>query len=178
MAPSKKPATRKKAAVGAVRRRRPAAKKTTRRRRRSSSVGFLKGNMGMLLGVALGGVASKMLDGPLSGIMPNDMLKNAAKAAAGAFLGMRGGMVGGIGLGIFAASASDLVEELMPDGIAGIPALISGAKVPALISDEFGNVYAPQALGMYSSPELANRQPAPNYMDMGYDVSELGAMGL
>lgn len=167
-------ATRKKSTKksGTPRKRRRAAVSGVkgRRRRRRSTVGNI--NMMQLLGVAVGGALSGFLDKPLDNFVQNPMMKSGIKGAIGVFLTTRSGMIQGVGYGMVGAAGGELVNALTGgEGLAGIPALISGNQnVPALIADEFG--YESDMIGEYES----NMIGADDDDDDDDDVDELGYM--
>jgi len=136
-------------------------------RRKAKMAGF---DMQTLLGVALGGVASGLVDKPLSGVLSNPLLRNGAKVALGAFLSTKKGLIQGVGYGMVAGGGMGLVSGLMGGQMNGLPALISG--VPALISDEFGN-YVEQALAQIEEEEEEEEEEVE---ELGYAVEALAGM--
>ncbi|NBV99964.1 MAG: hypothetical protein EBR67_10775 [Proteobacteria bacterium] len=132
-----------------------------RRKRYTRKRGMLSGATGDLLGLALGGVLTGLVDKPLSGIGPlkDEKIRSAAKAALGYFLSQRPGMIGNIGKGMIAVSAMQLAKSLSPGTLGeSIPSLISdnmSIDVPSLIGDEMG-AYEADEIGAYEADEIGD----------------------
>jgi len=133
-----------------------------RRKRYTRKRGMLNGPAGDLLGLALGGVLTGLVDKPLSGIGPlkDEKIRSAAKAALGYFLSQRPGMIGNIGKGMIAVSAMQLAKSLSPGALGeSIPSLISdnmSIDVPSLISGDEMGAYEADEIGAYEADEIGD----------------------
>ena len=171
-------ATAKKATVGApakTKRKYPAKVSGVRKRKSPARKRAMMAGIDMqtILGVAIGGVASGLLDKPLSGVLSNPLLRNGAKVALGVFLSTKKGLIQGVGYGMVAGGGMGIASGLMGGSMSGLPALISG-NVPALISDEFGN-YVENALAQIEDEE-EQEDNEEEVEDLGYAVPALAGM--
>jgi hypothetical protein len=171
-------ATPKKTAVGApakIKRKYQAKVSGVRKRKSPARKRAMMAGIDMqtILGVAIGGVASGLLDKPLSGVLSNPLLRNGAKVALGVFLSTKKGLIQGVGYGMVAGGGMGIASGLMGGSMSGLPALISG-NVPALISDEFGN-YVENALAQIEDEE-EQEDNEEEVEDLGYAVPALAGM--
>ena len=149
-----------------------------RRKRYTRKKGMLNGPAGDLLGLALGGVLTGLVDKPLSGIGPlkDEKIRSAAKAALGYFLAQRPGMIGNIGKGMIAVSAMQLAKSLSPGALGeSIPSLIGdnmSIDVPSLISGDEMGAYEADEIGAYEADEIGDEFGEDEDEDLSGDEDE------